>query len=151
MFGLWDGSSRFSRMLAFILAVWINSSAVFALITTPGSPCADACGTTTNTTSGEISCVDQSYNQTTTGKIFEKCISCQLDSEFHDANTGESDVNWGLCMLCHPPSAGIAISPGSNSPNQITCATLFQRVSLESLTRSQMSHLRALSHAMAFV
>jgi hypothetical protein len=93
-------------MIAFYLAVWINSLSVFALITTPGSPCADVCGSTTNTTSAEISCLDQSYNQTTKGKDFEKCISCQLDSDFHNANTGESDVNWGLCMLCHLLTAG---------------------------------------------
>jgi hypothetical protein len=99
--GLWDGNSRSFRMLVVLLALVLNSSAVFALVTTPGSPCADVCGTTTNTTSSEIACLDQSYNQTTTGKSFKKCISCQLDSEFHDASTGESDVNWGLCMLWH--------------------------------------------------
>ncbi|KGO75667.1 hypothetical protein PITC_030190 [Penicillium italicum] len=102
MLGLSDDGSRASRTLAFFLAVVLLNSpapAVFALITTPGSPCTDVCGQTANTTSSEIVCADQSYSQTSVGKSFEKCISCQLDSKFNDENTGESDVNWGLYNL----------------------------------------------------
>lgn len=105
MLGLSDGSSRSSRMLALFLAVILLNSptpVVFGLKTTQGSPCADVCGTTANTTSSEIACLDHSFNQTSVGKSFKNCISCQLDSDFHDQNTGESDVNWGLCMLYHP-------------------------------------------------
>jgi hypothetical protein len=154
MFGL-DSSSRSSRMLAFVAAaILLNSPApvVFGLKTTLGSPCTDVCGKTTNTTSSEIACLDQSYNKTSVGKDFEKCISCQLDSEFHDMNTGESDVNWGLCKSCHLPDiADCALSLRSNKLNQITCATLFQPVCLDFQTRSQMSRLRAQLHAMACV
>ncbi|KAJ5206923.1 hypothetical protein N7491_002447 [Penicillium cf. griseofulvum] len=128
MFGLSDSSSGSSRMLAFVVAViLLNSPApvVFGLKTTPGSPCTDVCGKTTNTTSSEIACVDQSYNNTSVGKSFEKCISCQLDSEFHDMNTGESDVNWGLYNLRYAFSTCVFGFPDSisnvSSPCPVAC------------------------------
>lgn len=147
MLGLSDGGSRSSRMLAFVLAaILLNSPApvVFGLITTPGSPCTDVCGKTTNTTSSEVACADQSYNQTSVGRTFRDCVSCQLDSKFNDENTGESDVNWGLCMSYHlPKTADCNLSLRSNHSNQITCATLFQPVCLDFQTRSQISRHRA--------
>ncbi|KAF4761187.1 hypothetical protein N7455_000472 [Penicillium solitum] len=128
MLGLSDGSLRSSRMLAFVLAaILLNSPApvVFGLKTTPGSPCTDVCGTTANTTSSEIACLDQSYNQSSVGKDFQKCISCQLDSEFNDANTGESDVNWGLYNLRYAFSTCVFGSPDSisnvSSPCPVAC------------------------------
>ncbi|CAI7663438.1 unnamed protein product [Penicillium glandicola] len=127
MFGLSD-TARSSRMLAFVLAViLLNRPApvVFALITTPGSPCTDVCGTTTNTTSSEIACLDQSYNKTTVGENFKKCVSCQLDSEFNDASTGESDVNWGLYNLRYAFSTCVFGVPDSisnvSSPCPVAC------------------------------
>ncbi|KAJ6125165.1 hypothetical protein N7471_012482 [Penicillium samsonianum] len=128
MLGLSDGSSRSSRMLAFALAViLLNSPApvVFGLKTTPGSPCTDVCGTTANTTSSEIACLDHSYNETSVGKSFKNCISCQLDSEFNDANTGESDVNWALYNLRYAFSTCVFGSPDSisnvSSPCPVAC------------------------------
>ncbi|KOS44591.1 hypothetical protein ACN38_g4493 [Penicillium nordicum] len=124
MLGLSDGSLRSSRMLAFVLAaILLNSPApvVFGLKTTPGSPCTDVCGTTANTTSSEIACLDQSYNQSSVGKSFQKCISCQLDSKFNDANTGESDVNWGLYNLRYAFSTCVFGSPDSISNTSSPC------------------------------
>ncbi|KAI2733978.1 hypothetical protein DTO012A8_10091 [Penicillium roqueforti] len=128
MIGLSGDSSLSSKMLAFVLAiVLVNSPAlvVFGLKTTPGSPCTDVCGTTTNTTSSEIACLDQSYNQTSVGKSFKNCISCQLDSEFNDAETGESDVNWGLYNLRYAFSTCVFGSPDSisnvSSPCPVAC------------------------------
>ncbi|OQD64371.1 hypothetical protein PENPOL_c007G05143 [Penicillium polonicum] len=128
MLGLSDGSLRSSRMLAFVLAaILLNSPApvVFGLKTTPGSPCTDVCGTTANTTSSEIACLDQSYNQSSVGKGFQKCISCQLDSKFNDATTGESDVNWGLYNLRYAFSTCVFGSPDSisnvSSPCPVAC------------------------------
>lgn len=155
MLGLSDGRLRSSRMLAFVLAaILLNTPApvVLGLKTTPGSPCTDVCGTTANTTSSEIVCLDQSYDQLSVGKGFQKCISCQLDSKFNDASTGESDVNWGLCMSYQLPKiADGGSSLRSNQSNQITCATLFRLVYLDLQTRSQMSPHRAQSHAIACV
>lgn len=99
MIGNCNSNFKIPRLLVILLAVVLLHNPVFALRTTSGSPCANVCGTTTNTTADEVSCLDQAYNQSSTGKNFEKCVSCQLDSEFYDANTGQSDVNWGLCML----------------------------------------------------
>ncbi|CAG7964774.1 unnamed protein product [Penicillium nalgiovense] len=128
MLGLRDDSSRSTRMLPFFLAVILLNSptpVVFGLKTTSGSPCADVCGTTTNTTSSEITCLDHSYNQTSVGKSFKNCISCQLDSEFHDQNTGESDVNWGLYNLRYAFSTCVFGSPDSisnvSSPCPVAC------------------------------
>ncbi|CAG8909416.1 unnamed protein product [Penicillium egyptiacum] len=128
MIGRSGDSSRSSRMLAFFLAViLLNSPApvVFGLKTTPGSPCTDVCGTTTNTTSSEITCLDHSYNQTSVGKSFKNCISCQLDSDFNDLNTGESDVNWGLYNLRYAFSTCVFGSPDSisnvSSPCPVAC------------------------------
>ncbi|CAI7639539.1 unnamed protein product [Penicillium discolor] len=123
-------------MLAFVLAaILLNSPApvVFGLKTTSGSPCTDVCGTTANTTSSEIACLDQSYNQSSVGKDFQKCISCQLDSKFNDANTGESDVNWGLYNLRYAFSTCVFGSPDSisnvSSPCPVACDSV--RVAVE--------------------
>ncbi|KAJ5170385.1 uncharacterized protein N7500_003168 [Penicillium coprophilum] len=128
MFGLSDGNSRSSRMLAVVVAViLLNSPApvVFALKTTPGSPCTNVCGKTANTTSSEIACLDPSFNKTSVGKSFEKCISCQMESQFHDVNTGESDVNWGLYNLRYAFSTCVFGFPDSisnvSSPCPVAC------------------------------
>lgn len=90
-------------MLAIVLATILLSSSfsvVQALRTTPGSPCEDRCnksGPTTNTTTSEIACLDSQYNQTTKGRDFEDCITCELTSVYVDFVSGETDVNWGLC------------------------------------------------------
>ncbi|KAJ5788465.1 hypothetical protein N7457_003455 [Penicillium paradoxum] len=128
MLRLSDSGARSFRMLAFFLAAILLSSPaplVFGLRTAPGSPCADVCGTTANTTSSEIECVDHSYNETSVGKDFQKCVSCQLESDFHDPNTGDSDVNWGLYNLRYAFSTCVFGYPDSishvSSPCPVTC------------------------------
>ncbi|KAJ5996326.1 hypothetical protein N7499_007358 [Penicillium canescens] len=118
MLGLWEGSPRSSSMLAILLAA---APVVLGLRTTAGSPCTDVCGTITNTTSSEISCLDQSYNTTSTGKDFEKCISCQLESDFHISATGESDVDWGLYNLRYAFSTCVFGYPDSISNTSSPC------------------------------
>ncbi|OQD82614.1 hypothetical protein PENANT_c020G06156 [Penicillium antarcticum] len=105
-------------MLAILLAV---APLVSGLRTTTGSPCADVCGTITNTTSSEISCLDQAYNTTSTGKDFEKCISCQLESDFYISATGESDVDWGLYNLRYAFSTCVFGYPDSISNTSSPC------------------------------
>lgn len=76
------------------------TSAVIGLSTSPGSPCEDVCHRTSrNTTSNEIVCKDQLFSSTTKGSNFEQCVECQLNSDYVDPESRESDVNWGLCML----------------------------------------------------
>jgi hypothetical protein len=72
---------------------------VHSLRTVEGSPCTSLCGDTSNTTSSEMTCLDPLYNTTQTGETFESCVSCLLESDFQNATSGETDVNWGLCMF----------------------------------------------------
>lgn len=101
--GLRDCGPQPSRVLAAILVTLLFSNflpAVQGLRTTPGSPCADRCsklGSSSNTTATEIACLDSQYNQAKGGD-FEDCVTCELTSTYVDASTGETDVNWGLCM-----------------------------------------------------
>lgn len=70
------------------------------LRTAQGSPCAGVCHqASTNTTPSEIVCLDPKYNQTTKGRDFESCVSCQLQSTYYDYSAGQSEVDWGLCMF----------------------------------------------------
>lgn len=88
-------------MVAVTRAVWWLlplATNIHALRTVVGSPCTSVCGTTTNTTSNEIVCVDSYYNTTQTGRNFKSCVSCLLDSPFQNTTSGETDVDWGLCM-----------------------------------------------------
>lgn len=72
--------------------------AVLSLSTAPGSPCAGQCHkTSTNTTSAEIVCLDKQYHNTQKGVNFRECVACELNSTYSDPDSGESDVNWGLC------------------------------------------------------
>lgn len=94
--------SRFSRSLTSFVAIAFLAGVfptVLGLRTSPNSPCADVCGTSTNTTtSSEIACLDSQYSQKK-GQAFEKCVSCLLESSYADRTSGNTDVNWGLCML----------------------------------------------------
>lgn len=69
-----------------------------ALRVSPGSPCTNVCAPATNTTSSEIVCLDAQYNTTAVGTKFQNCITCALQSNFQDTQTGETDVDWALCM-----------------------------------------------------
>ncbi|KAJ5156669.1 hypothetical protein N7492_009472 [Penicillium capsulatum] len=125
MVGRRDRGLQSSRVLAMVvLAVWFSSlfPAVLGLKTTPGSPCTDICGktgTTSNTTSSEITCLDSDFD-TGKGSDFQKCISCQLESKHSDSGTGETDVDWALynlrfsftsCVFNHPAQVTNTTSP----------------------------------------
>jgi len=84
-----------------VFGLAVFAPGILALRATSGSPCTSACGTTSNTTSEEIVCMDDQYNTTKTGETFQSCISCLLQSDFQDQGAGETDVNWGLCELLH--------------------------------------------------
>lgn len=116
-------------MLAIVLAALFisNPLAVQGLRTTSGSPCADQCsklGSSSNTTTSEVPCLDSQYNQTK-GRDFEDCIKCELESTYVDRPSGETDVNWGLCMSITDHKLPISLI----IPLQITSASHSQRVS----------------------
>lgn len=94
-------------MMAVRWACWLLAIAtpISALRTVHGSPCTDVCGTTTNTTSDEVACLDADFNSTigtAVGKNFKSCVSCLLSSPYQNTTIGETDVNWGLCtsLIC---------------------------------------------------
>jgi hypothetical protein len=82
-----------------ILSTFALIASTFALRVTPGSPCTSVCQpNTTETTPQQISCKDEQFNVTgSVGGIFQDCISCELQSDFSNPTTLESDVGWGLC------------------------------------------------------
>ncbi|KAH8700173.1 hypothetical protein BGW36DRAFT_124021 [Talaromyces proteolyticus] len=103
-------------------------SGVLALRTTPGSPCTSLCGTTTNTTSAEIVCLDGQYNTTKTGRDFQSCVTCLLQSDFQSQGTGETDVNWGLYNLRYAFSSCVYNFPepvtNVSTPCLVSCTPL---------------------------
>lgn len=135
------------RMLAIVLAALFlsNPLAVQGLRTTSGSPCADKCsklGSSSNTTASEIACLDSQYNQTK-GQDFEDCITCELESTYVDRPSGETDVNWGLCMSIAENEAVMSLT----ALLQIIYALHSQRVSSgippSSRTRARNAQWRA--------
>lgn len=67
----------------------------------PNSPCADLCsGNPQNTLQNNVVCLDGDYFNTTDGQAFRKCVACELNSTAADTANNQSDVAWGLCMLC---------------------------------------------------
>jgi hypothetical protein len=77
-----------------------------ALQVTPGSTCAAFCldnpesdplnPNASNTTPDDITCTDDSYDNSATGIKFKNCLDCLQQS---NATRGtESDVSWFLCM-----------------------------------------------------
>jgi hypothetical protein len=89
-------------MMAVRWAWWLLAIAtpISALRTVEGSPCTDVCGTTTNTTSDEMACLDADFNSTigtAIGQNFKSCVSCLLASPYQNTTIGETDVDWGLC------------------------------------------------------
>jgi hypothetical protein len=98
--------------------------AVRGLRTAPGSPCADVCGTTSNTTSSEIACLDSEYDEKK-GQDFEKCVTCLLESSYLDRTSGDTDVNWGLYNLRYTVSSCVFGYPASfsniSSPCPVSC------------------------------
>jgi hypothetical protein len=94
--GIKSSNMAVTRVVLGLLTLLAPS--IKALRVTPGSPCTNVCAPATNTTSSEIVCLDAQYNTTTVGTKFQSCITCALQSNFQDAKTRETDVDWALCM-----------------------------------------------------
>ncbi|KAJ5409028.1 hypothetical protein N7509_002911 [Penicillium cosmopolitanum] len=108
---------RFSRSLTTFVAIIFLANVfptVLALRTSPNSPCADVCGTSTNTTTSQKK-----------GQAFEKCVSCLLESSYADRTSGNTDVNWGLYNLRYAVSECVFGYPDSfsniSSPCPVSC------------------------------
>lgn len=81
------------------------TSSTTALIASTSSPCAPQCGNVLGGTSGsDIACTNSDYASTSAGIVFQSCVSCQLDSNYVDPVTKQSDLHWALCQYraMHP-------------------------------------------------
>ncbi|KAJ5949132.1 hypothetical protein N7454_000716 [Penicillium verhagenii] len=135
MLGLWQ-----SRKPVLTAAVLLGSlvPAGLGLRVTSGSSCTDSCnkwGVSTNTTADEISCVDTAFNSTAKGEDFKDCITCELESTYEDATTGETDVNWALYNLRFAVSTCVFGYPESvsnvSSPCPVACGTVQDAVQFD--------------------
>jgi hypothetical protein len=65
------------------------------------SQCADLCsGNPHDTLHNDVVCLDNDYFNSADGKAFRKCVACELNSTAVDTANNQTDVEWGLCMLC---------------------------------------------------
>lgn len=95
MLGASPGSMTIWASIIVVLSCF--SPTVRGLRTAPGSPCEHTCHkVSTNTIPSEIVCQDRLFSTTTKGYSFKECVECELGSSY--AHSGESDVDWGLCM-----------------------------------------------------
>ncbi|KAI3321780.1 hypothetical protein HD806DRAFT_147026 [Xylariaceae sp. AK1471] len=130
-----------------------------ALQTTPGSACAAFCldnpesdplnPASSNTTPSDITCTDDSYENSTTGIKFKNCLDCLQKS---NATSGtENDVSWFLynirysvdvCLFGFPEA-----SKGVSSPCNINWACQPLKTALEAgnldATRDQFEYCSA--------
>ncbi|RAH82762.1 hypothetical protein BO86DRAFT_311118 [Aspergillus japonicus CBS 114.51] len=129
------------------------ASSAGALHATYGSPCYDVCTNPTNTTSSEMVCLDESYNTTETGRKFQECVSCELQSNYTDAETQISDFNWGLynlrfafdtCVYGYPKDVNTV-----STPCLVACLGLSPAFEFELLNPNQ-NNLRAYCATGAF-
>lgn len=91
--------SRAASPLLILLTHLVAST--LAIQALSDSPCASKCGNVLSSTSGpdDISCYDSDYQSTSKAKVFQNCITCQLESKYVDPRTRQTDLQWALCKL----------------------------------------------------
>ncbi|KAJ5108078.1 hypothetical protein N7456_004753 [Penicillium angulare] len=136
MLGLRESKMRAMALVAVFLSSFFP--AVLGLRVASGSPCASRCnkwGSSDNTTSSEISCVDGAFNTTSKGKDFQDCITCGLKSTYEDETSGATDVNWALFNLRYALSSCIFEYPDHvsnvSTPCPVACGTVQPAIQLD--------------------
>ena len=103
----WTGNDRLCRpYICPTLLVLSALPSVLTLQVVPGSNCTTQCLSSVSayTTNGsDIACNDLDYNNTVYGGTFQRCISCEIQSETFNRQTGQTDVGWALCKTFKPP------------------------------------------------
>lgn len=87
-----------------LLLVLLALPHVLTLQVVQGSNCTNSCLSTVTgyTTAGsDIACHDSDYNSTVSGDRFQKCISCEIQSEIFNRRTGQTNLGWALCKQNH--------------------------------------------------
>ena len=93
-----------------LLLISLAIPQVIGLEVIPGSNCTNSClstvtGYTTN--ASDINCHDSDYNKSVSGGAFQECVSCELQSETFNRQTGQTDLGWALCKPAHCSPRGI--------------------------------------------
>lgn len=99
-----------------------------ALHVTPGSNCLATCSqASSNTLEADVVCTDAEYSSTANGTRFQSCVQCELGSTAVDAQTGETDVGWGVCKT------PFFLSERSGGPQAIVLTSFRRQPSLRPL------------------
>ncbi|KAL2216717.1 hypothetical protein M432DRAFT_76720 [Thermoascus aurantiacus ATCC 26904] len=124
---LWNRSPTVTTILVLLLGL---APATLGLRVTSGSPCEEKCTErSTNTTTAQIVCLDSQYGGTATGINFQSCVECELRSTYGNAETGESDVLWGLYNLRYAFSTCVYGFPASVGNTSTPCLVSCQPMS----------------------
>ncbi|OAP62231.1 hypothetical protein AYL99_04434 [Fonsecaea erecta] len=112
-------------IVGLLLAVLLRLTS--ALQSVAGSPCQSVCANA-GSLEQDVLCLDADYQALPSGRAFQTCVACQLNSTAVDTANNETDVAWALLALRYTlagcmfaiPEDHISIS----SPCQVSCASL---------------------------
>lgn len=86
-----------------------------ALKASTSSPCAAQCGNELGSTAGsDVVCSNADYKALAPGVVFQTCISCQLESQYVDPVTKQSDLHWAICKFLAMNSRELSEEPIAN-------------------------------------
>ena len=91
---------HYSNLVVFLLLLLCTSTPSVALYVAEGSNCTSACASSLTgytTDKSDVTCYDGNYNSTSTGVLFQDCVSCELQSQSADSRTGQTDLGWAFC------------------------------------------------------
>ena len=101
-----------NQYITLLLVIPLAALQVVGLEVIPGSNCTNSCLSTITgyTTNGsDITCHDSDYNKSVSGGAFQDCVSCELQSEIFNRQTGQTDLGWAFCKLVYHSPRGVVI------------------------------------------
>ncbi|KIW72245.1 hypothetical protein PV04_00453 [Phialophora macrospora] len=118
---------RWRQIALLYLLLTAFLSVTSAIQSVPGSPCEAVCSDA-GTLENDVVCLDANYQSLSSGRAFQKCVACQLNSTAVDTVNNNTDVEFGLLALRYTlagcmfaiPEDHISIS----SPCQVSCSPL---------------------------
>ena len=88
-----SATSAAPRYIALLYLLTALLCVTNALQSVPGSPCDSVCANA-GTLESDVVCLDANYQSLDSGRAFQKCIACQLNSTAVDTTNNETDVAW---------------------------------------------------------
>ena len=92
-----SATSAAPRYVAWLYLLTALLRVTQALQSVRGSPCDSVCANA-GTLEDDVVCLDANYQSLDSGRAFQKCVACQLNSTAVDTANQETDVQWGLRM-----------------------------------------------------